>query len=246
MQSQTVARLALVAVALAAAVAVGCADLVDLPEPAGPELLIEAVLVAGANEGNFRVVRVFPGEGAGPNTPVPETAVSLRLAGPDGSVTELVPAPGLGRFRAAMPIAAGARYLLRGSIEGRAISAETVVPQQLRLTEPAGDTVTLALGQLHRLAIRWHSPGASVLTVTDALFQVLPPGTGVAAETRDTVGELIVAPPTGATDLVLEFWAMNPDVERYLYDRSSPRGNLQGGFGLLGGAATARRVLRWR
>jgi hypothetical protein len=149
------------------------------------------------------------------------------------------------RYVAAIRIDAGVTYRLDGTIDGVQVDAETTVPAPLELVVPAADTIDFADGQIQQIPIRWRAPGASLLLSTAGFFLLQPAGSGALPRTRDTVTTLILAPSGTAVDSV-ELWALNPDADRYLFDLRSPRGNVRGGFGMLGGAARARRIVRWQ
>ena len=191
----------------------GCADLIDLPDPAPPPILIEAVLIAGAPLADFRISRATPLESTA-DPPIAVAAVALRLARAGRTSMPLWPDPdSAGRFRASLPIEAGARYRLAGTVDGVAVEAETTVPNPLEIIAPAGDTIALESGRIQQLSFRWRAGGASILTSPSALFLLEPAGSGAAPRTRDTVGTLLLAPLPAPGDQPIEFWALNQDAD---------------------------------
>jgi hypothetical protein len=224
----------------------GCADLVDLPEGLPPLLVVESLLVAGSASAELRVTMV-PALGSEPwEAPAP-SPVSLRLVSARGARVDfnLVP-DSAGLYRAVVSIVGGARYRLEGTVGGRTIAAETTVPAALEIVRPADDTIPLPLGSVARVPLRWRSRGATLLVSAEGQFPFGRPGTGVARVTRDSVAELLLGPPDEAADRSIDFRALNRDAERYYFDPISPRTNVVGAFGVLSGAAPARRVVRWR
>jgi hypothetical protein len=215
----------------------GCATVVDPPAIDARIPLVEALLVAGTTDPTLRLRWAGP-VGQEPEPVAPEAA-ALTLTADAGASAPVLPFdPAAGLYRAALPIVAGQAYRLTGTIDGRTISARTVVPASLTILAPAGP-IESAL-PTERFAFRWRSVGASVYSVDHAVF-VSTRG----RQTRDTIGEFILAPDGPTLPSELTIYAMNADAERYLFFTASAQGNVTGGIGVLGAAITARRPLQW-
>jgi hypothetical protein len=63
---------------------------------------------------------------------------------------------------------------------------------------------------------------------------------GAAHYTRANEGQLTII------GTQLRLWAMNRDLDQYLYGVPAPVSNIQGGFGVLGGAIEVRKAISWR
>jgi hypothetical protein len=213
----------------------------ELPEPPP---LVEVVLVAGSGVVTARV-RSTAAADRDP-TPLGPDQVTLWLEAGDGASARFDRIPdSAGYYRAALPVTAGARYELRGVVGGVPTRGTTIVPGPLVLLEPPADTIPLPLGRIARLRIRWQAAGASRLLATDGYF-VAAEGLGAVTATRDSIVDFVVAPPEQPGDVAVDWWAENADLDRYLSGGGPPRSNLEGAFGVLGGASRARRILRWR
>lgn len=215
----------------------GCATVVDPPAIDARIPLVEALLVAGTPEPTLRLRWAGP-VGQEPEPVTPTEAVLILAADPGASAPVVPLDPAAGLYRATLPIVAGRAYRLTGTIDGRMISARTVVPASLTVLAPAGPIEPTQ--PTERFAFRWRSVGATVYSVDHAVF-VSTRG----RQTRDTIGEFILAPdgPTLPSELII--YAMNADAERYLFFAASAQGNVTGGIGVVGAAITARRPLRW-
>jgi hypothetical protein len=231
-----IARLGVAGLAAAGWVT-GCATVVDPPAIDASIPLIEALLVAGTTEPTLRLRWAGP-VGQEPE-PVAPADAALTLTADGGSSAPVLPFdPAAGLYRAALPIVAGRAYRLTGTIDGRTISARTVVPASLTLLAPAGPIAPT--GPTERFAFRWRSVGASAYSVDHAVF-VSTRG----RQTRDTIGEFILAPDGPTLPSELTIYAINADAERYLFFAASAQGNVTGGIGVVGAAITTRRPLRW-
>ncbi|MFN0178799.1 MAG: hypothetical protein ACKVZ0_08330 [Gemmatimonadales bacterium] len=215
----------------------GCATVVD-PPPTEPRVpLVEALLVAGTTEPTLRL-RWAGQIGQVPEPVAPAEAILTLTADPGSSAPVSPVDPSAGLYRAAVPIVAGRAYRLAGTIGGRAISARTTVPANLTVLAPTGPIASSVPAE--RFAFRWRSVGASAYSVDHAVF-VSTRG----RQTRDTIGEFILAPDGAALPSELTIYALNADAERYLFFAASAQGNVTGGIGVLGAAITVRRPLQW-
>ena len=224
---------------------VACADVVSGPVLPAPPPVVEAVLVAGATTVTARVGSTDRWTDPESGQPAPLHPVRLWLESA-GQAARFDSTPdSAGYYRARLPIVAGARYELHGSVAGLELRGATTVPGPLVLFEPGGDTIPLPLGRIARFRIRWSAPGASSLVTTDGYFVAGPAG-GAGPATRDSIADFVIAPPDRAADVSIEWWAENADLDGYLSAGAAGRSNLEGAFGVLGGASRVRRVLRWR
>jgi len=70
--------------------------------------------------------------------------------------------------------------------------------------------------------------------------------TNFGANGRATAGELLVDPPATPGIATFEISAITREADEYLFSpQYTPRSNVEGGFGYLGGAISVRRVIRW-
>jgi hypothetical protein len=218
-----------------------CATTVTLP-PAGRSPVVEGLLLADSSTALFRIVWAAPPDGPPlPAEPVLPADVDLRLQASSGLPTRLTPlADSASYFRASIAIVRGGTYHLAGTIAGRAVAASTRIPTRFDITEPSADTLRLT-GPGERRPFRWSASGAAAYYVRGA--RVLP---AVAFNTRDTVGELLfdrpAVPPAAST---LSLFAITAEAEAYLFDRATPRSNVRGAFGFLGGGIAVVRAVRW-
>jgi len=221
----------------------GCGTLVDAPSPDRSLPVVEAVLIARTTSSTVHVTMVPPLDdpAQGPRAPV---TARLFLSDEAGHRTELEPvADSAAYLRATLEIRPGGRYRLDGAIEGIPISAETTVPAGFEISLPAGDTIAAALRQVASIAFRWRAWGATAFAASPGVV-----GRHGGTHTRDTTGAIRIGPPEGdsPTSAPLLLWAMNADLEQYLFDDTAPTSNVHGGFGVLGGAIIARKTLLWR
>ncbi|MGE0440755.1 MAG: hypothetical protein AB7L66_09100 [Gemmatimonadales bacterium] len=220
--------------------AAGCGNYVDLPA-AEPLPLVEAVLIGGATEPEFRIEWLTPGEDSRPATPAETT---LELVGPTGAPVALRPTGVPGRFSASLsaPIEAGGRYRLQGTVAGQSLVAETTLPASFRVVVPA-DTLfaTDPIDDLAEAEFRAEAVGATIFIADSAAF-----GPGGFA-TRQAVDTLRIPPPsTGRTITRLRVQALNRDGDRYLYAGDRAATNVAGGFGVLAGALERTLVVIWQ
>jgi len=223
----------------------GCGHVVDVPEP--PETpFIQAILVAGRTaEARVEMLRV------GEDEPVQIDPVEVDLALVDQSGTRcpLVPSSGSpGAYQATIAIAPGGRYRLEGTVAGIPVSAETTVPVAFEVEAPADDTIRAtplvdpAGFDLAEVPFRWSASGASAFQIDSATFTL---GSLItrATEGRFALPRRAAGSPPGPRIRIL---ALNADADGFLDRRGRPLSNIRGGFGVLGGAVEARRVVAWR
>ena len=225
--------------------AMACGHVVDAPPPAARIPLIEGVLFAGATTSSIRL-RWLDSAGGGRTFPVPPTEVHLVLCSDDGTETALRPDPdSASGYLAALPIAAGHRYVLEGRIADVSVVGATTVPTSFAIEIPDRDTIEAvpspATAEIVTVPFRWNAVGAALFVVDSAVF--VP----ASSSSRANSGTLALerrprGSPPGPT---LTFVALNRDAERYLYGGAAPGSNIWGGFGVLGGAISAKRVVAW-
>jgi hypothetical protein len=217
-----------------------CATAVDPPARPDRTPLVEGLLVGGADTATIRVGWA-EAEVVSPPEPATASEVDLTLATEGGpAVRRLLPHPdSAGLFFVSMPLLAGRTYRLTGTVGDHSITASTTIPAGFSVFAPAQEVV---IGSGPTLApFWWRAPGATVFAADLAVF-----GESQFHFTRDTVGTLQLVAIDSLRSRVLTLWAMNADVERYLYHVSAARGNLVGGLGMLGGGLAVRLPLRWR
>jgi hypothetical protein len=216
-----------------------CATVVDPPLIGDRVPLVEAVLVGGDTAATFRLGWVDPvaGLSALAAEPIAPDAVALWLSGPTGPPVSLAPTDSAAWYLALIPLVAGTSYSLSGTIDGRSIAASTTLPANFIIDSPEE---LIDVGRSGRvMPFRWRADGATVYLADHGVF-----GESQFHHTRDTVGSIqITAPPTTRR---LTLWALNSDGERYLYQRTSPRGNVTGALGVMAGALRAARDFAWR
>lgn len=220
--------------------AVGCSDTVTVPDEPPPPT-IEGLLLADSSRSTFRIVWPTWGHAPDGDTPIGADSVSLTLEGPGGRAS-LTPDPNSGGlFRVTLPIRAGERYRLEGTVAGRRIHAETTVPRRFRVESPA-DTIELGVPPPASITFRWSSEGATAYFARGARLDILASAQGA---TRDTAGLVYFDPAPGASSTSYTLFAVNLDADQYLFPYPAGRSNLEGGFGYLGGAIAVGRVVRW-
>ncbi|MCC7132167.1 MAG: hypothetical protein IT352_05950 [Gemmatimonadales bacterium] len=220
----------------------GCAHVVDAPPPAARLPLVEAVLVVGTAPTPFRIGWVDSSQ-AIPVLPIDPADVQLDLIGP-GARRSLVADPdSAGRFTVDLPIAAGTEYRLAGTINGQPVAGATTTPSGFSVVAPTSSPIVLPAtpGVAQFVDYRWETPGATLVLADSAFF---PPGYSV---TRVDRGRLaILGRAAGMTGPTIQLWALNLDADRYLFGTPAPATNLEGAFGLLGGALARRLEVTWR
>jgi hypothetical protein len=226
---------------LAVLAPVACRTVVDVPDAPPPWPVVEGLLTADSASTVFHLIwssppTAFPTD----SRPIAADQVALELTGPAGRV-RLTPVPdSAGYFRAALAIERGARYVLAGTIGGNPIRATTVVPARFDIVLPA-DTLVLTEGVATLVPFDWTAEGASAFYLRGARFR-----TNFGANGRATSGELLVEPPATPGNVTFEVSAITREADQYLFSpQFTPRSNVEGGFGYLGGAISVRRVIRW-
>lgn len=218
-----------------------CRTLVDLPDP-GPAIpVIEALLVAGSPASRFRLVWSEPLASSADARPIDPGLVRLDLIGPSGRAA-LVPVPdSAGSFGAALAIVAGRTYRLEGAIDGRAIRAQATIPARFDIALPV-DSVAVPRQPGFLVPYRWSAEGATAFLLRGARFR-----STLGEASRDLEGEIFFdPPPAGVTLDSLVVFALTREADEYLFTHVSPRSNVEGGFGSLGGAIAVRRIVRWQ
>ena len=226
-------RLAPVALLMALA----CQNVVEHSNPARTPL-IEAMLIAGTASTDVRIRWLEP-DRSDP-TDVPDNDVSLILVEDAGGKAALEPVPdSTGHFAARLPIRAGHRYSLAGTVGGRPVGASTTVPVGFTILAPAGDSIRLrasgasADGPYGIVPFRWSSEGGSLYAIESGY--VVP----AASHTTALSGELLLFGRR------LRLLAMNRELAGYLY-ASPAETNLAGAFGVLGAAIEVRKAIVWQ
>lgn len=222
------------------------------PSPADPTPVVQALLVAGDAVQYASVTYSISPDAIpdyhGAPRPVSSDSVDLTLLAASGPISHFEPVPGRpGLFRAVAVVVPGESYRLTGVVDGRAVEAETTIPEPPVILEPA-DTVRSSEierdGPLRRLPFHWHASGAGGCTVmmTDGR-RIEPPQLY-----RDTLSTLFPTQFGLAPDTTfIEFQAYDPAAAAFfgLFDPiDPPPGNITGVLGVLGSAArTDRRVV---
>jgi len=227
---------------LAALTAAGaCGNVVDLPSTADRAPFVEVALIAGRSASIARVGWIdhhLPGA----ILPAPASTVDLILYNETTGRSARLTQQNDTLFVVTLAIEAGHRYRLAGRIGDATIHATTIVPDRFEVELPTGDSIPLAAGLEDFLSAtvdyRWHAIGATAFAVDSAWF---PPGQ---AATRAPIGQLIIPRrPPGSPARTLRIVAVNRDLDEYLYRTPAPSSNVVGGFGVVGAAIVAERVL---
>ncbi len=170
--------------------------------------------------------------------------VDLRVVDDGGTAYPLSPDTVPGTFEATLVPRRGERYRLIGTIDGRAVTAQTIVPQTFAVQSPAGDTITNAAGApcrgiLPRLCVPYtfafQGPPGFEYRVSLASGQLESVGA-----LRSYEGELVFL--RGAEVRTVAVLAYNAEAAEWLL-RSTPRTNIAGAFGGFGAALIERRKL---
>lgn len=217
----------------------GCGQVVDVPPPERM-VRIEGALIAGDSISRIRLD--WLDDPSSPPVPPDPDAVRVELIGPDRRASLRPAADSAGLFRVSLPIDAGRTYRLRGTVGDQIIEATTTLPDDFVIT-PIDDTVGVIPVSPERgeLVFEWKHAGASIVLADSARF---PPGQPTSRLTR---GVLFLSPRSpGTIGPTIRLWAMNADLDRYLFAATAPVSNVRGGFGVLGGAIYRTRVVRWR
>lgn len=225
---------------LAASALGACGTLVDLPDP-GPAIpVIEGLLVAGSPASRFRLVWSEPLDGSGHARPIDPRLVRLELVAPAGREPLTPVADSAGYFGAGLPIDPGRTYRLEGQVDGRSIRAQATIPSRFDVALPA-DSLVVPRDPGFLVPYRWSAEGATAFLLRGARFR-----STLGPASREPDGELFFDPPPAgvAVDSLVVF-ALTREADEYLFTHSSPRSNVEGGFGYLGGAIAVRRIIRW-
>lgn len=101
------------------------------------------VLIAGEPQHVAIITRAAPASRPIPPSPVPVAPLAVHLGVRDdaGALHPLEPTGEPGRFRAQLDVLPGHQYRLEGTIDGEPVTAETIVPARLEMTEPGSDTL---------------------------------------------------------------------------------------------------------
>jgi hypothetical protein len=214
----------------------GCLGTLDLPSRP-PTPILEGLLVAGASSHRIRVSWLIPDSG---RWAAPPSDVHLTLSDDQGNTVPLRPTDTAGQFIAELLGRAGRHYRLDGTVGEARITAETTIPADLVLIDPAADTVSVdpAVEPIS-MTIRWRSDGATALTADSGSFF---PGYDM---THDSVAQLTLDGFMGdSVRRTLTFRGFNGDADRYLFGRSAGTSNVRGGQGAFGAVILVTRILR--
>jgi hypothetical protein len=215
--------------------AVGCGDVVTVPDLAPPPV-IEGLLLADSLRSTFRIGYAATTDGAD-LSPIAPDSVDLALASGAVSARLIAVPDSAGFFRAELAIRRGGRYRLTGTVAGRSIHAETIVPSAFTIDEPA-DPVVVTLDEI-TTPFRWHAEGAGGFLALGARLSPL-----AANATRDTIG-LIYLDPRERSKSSIQVIAITAETHAYFFALTG-RGNVHGGFGVLGGGIATHRAVRWQ
>ena len=227
---------------------IGCDTNIGPNATATPIPVIQCLLIAGDTAQTAWVEWRIPAESAfGPDVrPVDTALVHLSLVLPDSTRVPFTPVQSSpGRFDAGTTVTPGATYRLEGTVAGGAVTATTVTPGPLNISNPAQDTVHVpaASCSLCSLAYQWSATGSDtylVLQSSPATGQLVQ-GTSV----HDTVGSVFVFRTRSGPDTVaLSVMALDPHAAAFLLP-TTPKSSISGVFGLFGAASRARRWVVW-
>ena len=234
MKFWTAHRLALIVLAT------GCRNVVDIPPSPARIPVIEGLLIADSTNTTLRLIWADTlGRLGDEREPIAPADVFLTLSDQGGTPVGLTARRDtVALFQVALKIRPGQRYRLSGTIAGRPVSATTVIPGPFTIDAPADrTTVRFAVP----VPFRWRASGATTYASAQAIF-----GQGGYSHTADTVGQLNVRPEGVGEPSTLIVWAMNRDVQGYLYNLQVPQSNIVGATGMLGGATVTRKAISWQ
>jgi len=217
----------------------GCRTAVEVPESPPARPIVEGMLVADTPNTVFRLVWSDPPVGFLAANPIPASQVDLELVGPTGRAALRPLVDSAGYFAARLPIERGARYQLSGTVADRTIHAETVVPTRFDVAEPT-DPIHLVRQAAPLVPFSWTADGAPSFFLRGARFR-----STFRINARSTTGELLLDPPAAPGIDTVEILAVTREVDQYLFALVSPRSNIEGGFGFLGGAIAVWRLVEW-
>lgn len=212
-------------------------------EPVAPTAVISLTLVAGESLQVASVTEGLPAQSSIPSEDpgIAPERVALAVIGPCGAEHVLEPASPFGRYVIRLTPIAGERYYLTGTIDGRAVEAETAIPTSFEVSLPAGDTITVSDGTATLVTLVVPYRFASVGAAAYGFLVIRPDGTLEAGGTlRAETGELVFLRSPEVRDVLI--LAYDLGAAEWL-GRSVPRGNIQGAFGGFGGALVVRRTL---
>jgi hypothetical protein len=203
------------------------------------------VLIAGAPVHAASITYSAPAGGPLPATPLPVSASQVRLAIHDdtGGVHPIAATSASGRFEVAMTVEAGHRYELTGTVAGDAVYAETVVPGSVRMTAPAGDTLTIDALSDSPVWSRYYQ----IETVGGAAFvlQLVSPDTTISLGTllsNSGDWQLFLPDVDRTKSWQLRILALDPHAMGWLVSKV-PQSNVHRGFGGFGSALPLDRPL---
>jgi len=213
----------------------GCGDVVTVPDLAPPPV-IEGLLLADSLRSTFRIGYAATVDGAD-LSPIGPDSVDLALTSGASSARLIAIPDSAGFFRANLAIHRGGTYRLTGTVAGGSIRAETVIPSGFVIDTPP-DPVMVTLDET-TTPFRWHAEGVGGFLALGARLSPL-----LANATRDTVG-LIYLDPRERSRPSIQLIAITAETYAYFFAPTA-RGNVEGGFGILGGGVAIHRGVRWQ
>lgn len=206
--------------------------------------VIQGALIAGADSQFFRLDWALDPDSGwdGHPRPIAASDVALTISGTNGS-QPLVFRPDLysPAFVVTLPIYGDSLYTLSGTVAGLPISATTRVPHQLVVLTPSSDTVHIAadaciglceidllLLPTSRALVLNSLTSAGTVFSTDVLE--VPYRTGLVANSPSVTG--------------IEIIALGSELAAYQLG-DTPVSNIEGAFGVFGGATRVRKTVVW-
>jgi hypothetical protein len=231
----------------------GCGEVTGLPS-AEPMPVLQGILVAGDARHLLRAEwsspTQVPYEPGG--RPIDASLADLWLVAPSGDSVRYAPTGSPGELAAIAEVISGERYRLSGAIAAHAVTAQVEIPGPLVVEHPADDTLFLR-GDLTETPFTWRAEFAAAYqalvvqdeSTTTTAFIRTEDGASVLDIAPDTTGQLVifVSLPEEGDTARLVILGYDPTTTGFF--SSTVKGNIDGAFGLFGGAAKAEKVIVW-